>query len=898
MENLWYLESQTSLFKSLKTKENGLSKLEVQKRLKRYGLNEIKQVAGVKWYALLFHQFTDLMVLILISAMVVSALAGEEIEAIAIGVIILINAGIGFSQEFKAERAVEALKEMAAPSALVIRDKQSFKIPANELVPGDIIILEEGMRIPADARLISMAQLECIEASLTGESHPSKKHTEAIKSKGKIPLGDRQNMVFMGTVIGQGHGKAVVVETGMKTQFGKIAHLVQSEKRDATPMQKQLHKLSKILAGIVFGIIGFLVLYAVLTGGDLMEVFLLSISLAVSVIPEGLPAIITLTLALAVQRMAKKGAIIRKLAAAETLGSTSVICSDKTGTLTQNQMTIEKLVMGEMELTISGVGYEPKGEILERDTLSKTQEKDLQILIKSAALCNNSKLLKNPKGKKAWDISGDPTEACMLTLAVKSGLNIQDLNKGWSRENELVFDSERKRMSTLDLDLKNKKHTLHTKGAPDAIIEVSSHILVNGKITPFTPSLKRKWLKKNENLAGQAYRVLAIAQKGMSTKEANEKLHTEEEKGLTFLGLMAMMDPPREEVKEAIETCHNANIQVKMITGDHALTAQAIGRKIGLFKDGDLLVTGAELEKMSTRKLRSIVKKTTIFARVSPHHKVKIVKALKDNGQVVAMTGDGVNDAPALKRADIGVAMGITGTDVSKEASEMILTDDNFATIVETVREGRVIYRNIKKFIRFLLSANFCELLIVSIVFLMGYPLAILPLQILWINLLTDAFPAIALGLDPADEDIMKLKPRDPKQSIWKDLVGVGMLVGTLGTAVSLILYFKNYEVMAIEHIRTLVFTSIVIFELLQVFSLRSKHKHYFHHFFKNKFLLVSVLISLLLQLLAIYWAPLQNILKTVPLDVTDWTWILGLSVAATLIVEIWKKTQKAPTHV
>ncbi|MFT7184094.1 MAG: Ca2+-transporting ATPase [Oceanicoccus sp.] len=863
------------LMSEFKSSEQGLSTKEVEKRLLKYGMNEITESNPVRWYHLLLGQFKNIMVLILLGAMIVSYLAGEKIDAAAIGVIVLIIAVVGFVQEFKAEKAVEALKRMAAPHAIVIRSGKIHKIDARQLVTGDIIILEEGSHIPADARLIEASQLKAIEASLTGESSAISKHTELVKHSKS--LGDLQNMVFMGTVISQGHGRAIVTQTGMQTEFGKIAHMVQQEKSGMTPLQKQLDKLSKILAVIIMTVITLMFIISIFMGRDLLEMFMLSISLAVSVIPEGLPAVITLTLAIGVQKMAKENAIVRKLAAAETLGSTSVICTDKTGTLTQNQMTVQKVWVDEDVTQVTGIGYAPKGKIIGEKTDALNQ------LLKIATLCNNSKLIQN---KKKWEILGDPTEGCLLTLARKANIDIEELNKKEVRTDELIFDSDRKRMSTVN------DNTLLMKGAPDSVLEVCTHAYFHGKVHKLTTKMRANIMKVNDDWAKEAHRVLSFAYKPV---KKDSKIS---ENKMIFVGHVGVIDPPRKEVKAAIEECRKAHIKVVMITGDHALTAQAIGQKIGLYKEGDQVITGAQLEKMSDTDLKKIVERVKIYARVNPHHKVRVLKALQAKGHIVAMTGDGVNDAPALKRADIGIAMGITGTDVSQEASKMILTDDNFATIVKSIEQGRVIYRNVKKFIRYSLSGNFDEVLFISIVFLLGYPIPFLPLQILWVNLLTDALPGLALGMDVPEKGIMKLKPRDPNSSIWKDLLTFSAFAGILSTGASLVLYFSHVNDYSIEHTRTMVLTLTVVYELLLVFVVRFGHSHFFTNFFKNKLLLFGILASLGIQLFALYNPWMQSLLKTTPLSLRDWAWILALVSIPIIIMEIWKQFRVKPTHV
>ena len=860
------------LFKKWDSSPHGLSTKEVRERQRRHGLNVIQTVGKVHMYEILLRQFTNVMVLILILALIVSVILGETVDAYAIGAIIVINAIIGFTQEFRAEEAVEALKKMAASFATVIREGQTQKISADELVPGDILVLEEGMQVAADARLLKAVELSTLEASLTGESQPIPKTTGLIENVES--LGDMRNMVFLGTVVSKGHGLALVTATGMKTEFGRIAHLVQTEKDDPAPLQKQLNSLSRVLAVIVLGLSAVLLFVAWITGRELAELFVLTLSLAVSAIPEGLPAIITLTLALGVQKIAKQNAIMRKLSAAETLGSTSVICTDKTGTLTQNEMTVQVVVVNGKQIKIKGIGYEPSENV-------KVTGPEMELLIKAGALCNNSMLIQS---KEAWSVSGDPTEGALLTLAEKAGYNVLTLEKELPRKDELIFDSDRKRMSTKNGALQ------FTKGAPDALLEVCDSIQIHGKIQKLTAAKKREVLLEVNGLAKKAYRVLGFAYK----KSGKFK-----EENLIFIGLAGIMDPPRPEVKAAIASCRKAHIEVVMITGDHALTAEAIGRAIGLFQRGDQIVTGAELEKMGDEELLKKVEKIRIYARVSPHHKVKILNALQSKGHVVAMTGDGVNDAPALKSADIGITMGITGTDVSKEASEMILVDDNFATIVSAIESGRSIYRNIKKSIRFLLSANFDEILLVSTIFFLGLPLPYTALQLLWINLLTDALPALALGTDTPEKGIMELKPRDPKKTIWKDLIQLSVFAGIISAFLSFIRYFYYSNAgTSIEEIRTVIFTSAVIFELFLVFSVRFGKQHFFTHFFKNKFLLFGVAVSLGLQLMAIYHPFLQNVLETQSLDFQEWMIVLLPTVLGIGLIEGTKLLRKKETTV
>lgn len=874
MENQLHTAPLKEIFKTLKTSDNGLSKQEVTKRLKQYGPNEIREVNKITWYHILFSQFANIMVGILAVAIIISASIGELIDAIAIGIILVLNSIIGFIQEYKAEKAVDALKKSTPNKTFVIRDGEEMEIFAKDLVPGDILVLEEGTAVPADARLISVSQLYTIESSLTGESHPVEKNPD--KKAASQAVADLINMVFLGTVIAKGRGKAVVIRTGMETEFGKIALLVQTEDEVGSPLQESLNRITKYLALIAVIVAFFLFLFSLIMGRDLVEMLLLSISLAVSVIPEGLPVIITLTLAIGAQQMAKRNAILRKLKAAETLGSTSVICTDKTGTLTQNEMTVQVLYANSTQYSISGTGYEPLGEFFEgKKKIAPLQNPELEKLLIIGSLCNNSKLKKEGSD---WKILGDPTEGSLLTLSEKAGLKLKDLEEKFPRTEELVFDSERKRMSTIH------KGAMYTKGSPDLLLNVCKFIQINGEIKPLTEKDKKKILEKNNNFAENAYRVLGFAYKTIKAKEKTE------EKDLIFIGLAGMIDPPRPEVKDAIAKCHRANIKVVMITGDHALTAKAIAEEIGLYKKNDKIVTGQELEAMTDAELAKNIEKIRIYARVNPYHKVRILQAFKSKNHIVAMTGDGVNDAPALKIADIGVAMGITGTDVSKQASDLILTDDNFATIVAAIERGRIIYENIKKFIRYLLSANFDEILVIVIVFAVGNPMPFIPLQILWVNILTDALPAIALGMDTPEENIMSLKPRDPKESIIKKILAFSFIAGIISTAITLIVYFEGLKRYSFEEVRTLVFTTIVMFEIFLVFSIRYERHGYFKNFFKNKILLASVVISFLLQLFAIYNPFMQKVLKTVPISLYEWIFISGLCIIGIIMIEIWKR--------
>lgn len=872
----WYQKNIEEIFKDLKTSERGLTDAKVKSVKEKFGLNEISEANPIKWWHIFFAQFANIMVLILIFGAVISFMLDEKIDAYAILTIVVINTIIGFTQEFKAEKAIDALKELAAPDAIVVRGGETFHIEAKDLVPGDIIVLEEGMYVPADARIIESAELNCLESSLTGESTPVQKTENVIKKD--VSVGDMNNMVFMGTTVAKGHGTAVVVNTGMKTYFGSIANLVQNERNVETPLQKRLDHLSKVLAVVILGLIGVLFGISFFTGRDLLEMFILSISLAVSVIPEGLPAVITLTLAIGVQKMAKDNAIIRKLAAAETLGSTNYICTDKTGTLTQNQMTVQRIFTNGEDIQVTGIGYEPNGEIK-----GDLQNEELRLLLDIGALCNNSRLLQNNE----WEVIGDPTEGCLLTLAKKAGIDVHNLHKDFQRTYENVFDSERKRMSTV-----HEREVMYMKGAVDSVLDVCKYIQLGGEVIKLTDKIRKELLEKNAEYASEAYRVLGFAyRKGLEAENYSEK-------DMIFVGMVGMIDPPRPEVKEAIKTCKDAHISVVMITGDHAMTAKAIGSAIGLYEEGEKILTGNDLNQMSEAELIDTIDDVSIFARVNPAHKVKILKAIQSKKNIVAMTGDGVNDSPALKAADIGIAMGITGTDVAQESSDMILTDDNFATIVKTIESGRQIYTNIKKFIAYSLSANFDEVFLVTIAFLMGMPLPFVPLQVLWINLMTDSLPGIALGIDKPSKGIMKLKPRLHSSGIIKEILAFSVFAGVISAVVSIAVYFMFVNNSSIEYTRTIVITTIVVFELMLAFSVRDEYGSSFKDMFNNWLIWFAVILASILQLAVIYVPWFQNIFDTVAIKAEDWIYVIGAPLVAIIIIEVWKLTRKRPDHV
>lgn len=893
----WYQMDGTRVLQILRSDaDRGLSTEEASRRLMEVGPNQLKEEPGVSPLKLLGQQFNDFMVWVLLGATAISFFLGEVADAITITAIVIINAFLGFIQEYRAERSLEALKEMAAPYARVIRDAEVKKIPARELVPGDILLVESGDRVAADALLLSGTGLEVEEAALTGESHPVTKEPGALA--GEVPLGDRHNMLHQGTVVTRGRGKAVVVATGMATEIGKIAGMLQELPEGETPLQKRLAQLGRWLVLACLSICALMVVMGMARGEDPYRMFLAGVSLAVAAIPEGLPAIVTVCLALGVQRMARRQAIVRKLPAVETLGCATVICSDKTGTLTQNQMTVREVWVSDQVFNVSGTGYVPQGEFF-LNGQKVGVDKPLELLLTAAALCNNAVLqkggltiggwLRGGKEKGAWKINGDPTEGALLVAAAKGGIWREHLERKSRRVAEIPFDPERKRMSVV-YETQGRRRA-YVKGAPDMLLNLCTSLFLEGKVIPLTSDWRRRILEQNEQMARGALRVLALAYRDLPdglalTAEATER-------DLTFIGLMGMSDPPRPEAKEAVQVCHRAGIKAVMITGDHRLTAQAIARELGLPAEDSNVITGTELEALTDKELVVRVKDISVYARVSPFHKLRIVQALKRNGHIVAMTGDGVNDAPAIKEADIGIAMGQSGTDVAKEAADMILADDNFATIVAAVEEGRNIYANIRKFIRYLLSCNVGEVLTMFMAAVMGLPLPLVPIQILWMNLVTDGLPALALGVDHAESDIMARPPYRAEESIFAR--GLSWRILTLGTQIGLATLAVFVAGLALGEgdlttARTLAFTTLVFAQLFAVFECRSEvHSPFDVGYFSNKYLVLAVASSVVMQLVVIYVPLLQLVFDTAPLN--GFHWILVLLAAG------WRTGIFAATH-
>jgi Ca2+-transporting ATPase len=873
MNSEFHAKKVEETIKALKSSLQGLSEEEAKRRLEEFGFNELRERIRAVALRIFLRQFKDVFVIMLLIAISLSVLAGKGMDALTISAIVVLNSVVGFVQEYRSEKAMEAMKKLTAPKARVVRDGRERVIPAREVVPGDIILLEPGDRVPADARLIEEVDLKTDESVLTGESIPEEKSTAAINVH--TPIADRTNMVFMATHVVYGRGKAVVTSTGMETEFGKIAEMVQAVKEEETPLKLRLRRFAKKLGILVTFACAAIFLLEGIRGEPLIRSFFLVVALAVSAVPEGLPAIVTVTLALGARGLAKRNAITRRLSSVETLGSTTVICSDKTGTLTKDEMTVRKIYSNNQMMEVMGVGYEPRGKFY-RDghVVNPEEDPQLMLLLRIGALCNNAKLIR----EDTWRIVGDPTEGALVVVAGKAGIQQDEASGEFPRIGEIPFSSERKRMTTIHSAPSGERFA-YVKGAPEIILEQCTHFLEDDHVKDLTEKEKKKILKINERMASEALRVLGMAYRKLPD---DLKVFTEEsvEKDLIFIGLVGMIDPPREEVKEANRLCEQAGIKTVMITGDHKLTAVAIGKELGMLKSG-LVLTGAELDKMSDEEFEKIVEDVTVYARVSPQHKLRIVRALKKKGHIVAMTGDGVNDAPALKNADIGIAMGITGTDVTREASDMVLADDNFATIVEAVKEGRNIYDNMRKFIRYLLSSNFDGILVVSTFAMLGLPIPLLPAMILWVNLATDGGPAVALSVDPPTEDVMQRPPRSPKAGILHGMVTfiIAYVILQSGTTI-FIFWWKYFWVgSTLEAARTVAFMQVCIFELVVVWNCRSeRHNAFKVGFFTNRFLLVAVLASFVLTVSLCYVPVFQLMFGTVPLELYDWIWVLATS--------------------
>jgi Ca2+-transporting ATPase len=932
MSSAWHSADKDTVLRDLKTSLAGLSNEEAKRRLAEYGYNELLEKKKKTALQMFLGEFKDIFILLLIFATVFSIGIGyyelalnpelgfleTYADSIVIGIIVILVAVAGFVQEYRAEKAIEALKKLAAPKARVLRDGKETLIPAREVVPGDVLVLEAGDTVPADARIVEAVELKADEAVLTGESTPVGK--SLVTAKPEAPIAERQNMLFMATHTIYGRGKAAVVSTGMKTEFGKIAELVQTAEEEETPLERKLDSFAKKIAKVVvavcvliFALEAFEVVASrVIEVEGFIQAFLSSISLAISAVPEGLPAIVTITLALSAREFAKRNAIIRKLSSAESLGAVTVICSDKTGTLTKGEMTVRRLYTNEKTVEVTGVGYEPKGEFHQSTTPTDPKDdQNLSLLLRIGALCSNAQLDKNEKG--AWSIIGDPTEGALIVAAAKAGFEEKELEKGYPRIGEISFTSERKRMTTVH-STPSGEHVAYMKGAPEIVLERCNYILENGQEKKLTAAKEKNILEVNEKFATSALRVLGLAYRKLpeTLNEFNEKTVEDD---LVFVGLEGMIDPPREEAGTANQTCQKAGIRTVMITGDHKLTAMSIAKEIGMLKEDSMVLTGAELDNISNEEFDKIVENVAVYARVSPEHKLRIVKALKAKGEIVAMTGDGVNDAPAVKSADVGVSMGISGTDVTREASDLVLTDDNFATIVKAVEMGRASYDNIRKYARFLIACNFDELLVIGSFAILGgifgsklFPLPLLPAMILWINLATDGAPAVALSMDPPDEDVMKRSPRKPDEGILHGMgafIIASFLLQSIGTVSVFAIEYYLFPAHGFgtpetyKEATTAAFVQAAFFELLVVWNCRSETRSVWRmgrSSFKNKYFVIAEAISITATLGICYVPITAKMFGLVPLSPTDLLYVfafgsLGLFVLPEIFMrrKVWR---------
>ena len=904
--------------------DNGLTPEDARDRLQKFGLNELTERPRPGFLALLWDQFNNYLVIILIVAAVIAALLGEYVDAVAIMCIVVLNAVIGVVQESKAEQALAALQKMAAPNAQVLRDGHQITVPARELVPGDVVLLEAGNYVPADLRLVTSVNLKIEEASLTGESVPVEKNA-ALVLDNEAPLGDRRNSAFLGTLITYGRGKGIVAGTGMRTQIGLIAEMIQSYEEEDTPLQKKLEHLGKVLGTVCIAVCAVVLCYGlirdthltdVLNTGfvaywqaeqkDIINLFLTAVSLAIAAVPEGLPAIVTICLALGMQQMVKRNALIRKLPAVETLGCATVVCSDKTGTLTQNEMTVVQGWAGGARLRLTGEGYSPTGQLsVDGKTADPRTDPDVTVLLHGGLLCSDARLEEGSDGAgaRSWRMVGDPTEGALVVAAAKGGFRRGELEAALPRVQEIPFDSDRKLMTTIHRRGESPGHASATgftyppivafvKGAPDIILDGCSHIQLAGVPVALTEDRRREVLEQNRDMASNALRVLGVAYRPLA--EVPESPRADQvERDLIFVGLLGMIDPARPEVVEAVKVARGAGLKSIMVTGDYKDTAEAIAAEIGLRTKNGLVLTGAEIEKLTDQELAAKIEQVDVCCRVSPQHKTRIVDALKARDHVVAMTGDGVNDAPALKRANIGVAMGITGTDVTKQTADMVLTDDNYASIVAAIGQGRIIYSNIRKFVYFLLACNAGEILIIFGAMLAGMPIPLRPVHLLWLNLVSDGAPALALGMEKGDRDIMKHPPRPPKEPVINRDMAIGIGVIAVVDAVAILLAFslalQRYPG-HLEAAQTIAFVTLCTSELLRAFTARSEYHSIFSiGVFSNRWMVGAVTASFTLVLMVVYVPFLSPFFDTVPLTLDDWLFMLPFFFASPIAMELVK---------
>lgn len=875
---VWHTLTVEATIQNLRSSPEGLSNDEAAKRLAEYGPNELKATGSISPWKILLDQFKNVLIIILLIATAISFFLGHGVEAIAITVIVLFAVLLGFIQEYRAERAIESLRQMAAPTATVIRAGIEIEVPARELVPGDVVLLVAGDNVPADLRLVESINLQVVEAPLTGESVPVEKHVEALDDA-DLAVGDRKNMAYAGTSVTYGRARAIVILTGMHTEFGQIARMLESVETGRTPLQENLDKVGHKLAQAAFVVVALIVGLGLFRGQPFIEMFIFGVALAVAVVPEALPAVVTISLALGVKRMVKRNALVRRLPAVETLGSTSFICSDKTGTLTRDEMTVRKIFMAGEMFEVSGSGYEPQGIISTNGKPVEVSE-PLKLLLGAAALSSDARLTKDATEGR-WQIKGDPTEAALVVAAAKGGLVKVDLENQFPRVAEIPFTSETKRMTTLH---KTPDGTVaFSKGAPEVMLDCCVRQIHGTDEPELQGATRAEILNAAQEMASEALRVLAVAYK----PKANIK---DAERDMIFLGLLGMIDPPREEARDAVKRCEEAGITVVMITGDHPLTARAVASELGLLNGGRVF-TGAELEITDDEEFKEEVEDIRVYARVSPAHKLRVVTALQANGEIVAMTGDGVNDAPALKKADIGIAMGITGTDVSKEASAMTLTDDNFASIVAAVEEGRGIFSNIKKYLMYLLSSNIGEIGLMAGASLAGLPLPLTAVQILYVNLATDGLPALALAVDPTEDDLMKRPPRNPRTGIFTKPVVFLMVVGGLwSTIINLGLFvWALNSGRGLPEAITMTFVSLVLIQFFKAYNFRSDRHSVLNHPFANKWLNLAIVWELILLGFIIYVPFLQTTFGTFALPWEDWVIIILAAFTVSPVLELAK---------
>lgn len=913
-KDYWHAVAAEDVLRDLATpRDTGLTVEEAKHRLERFGPNKLAEAPPPSFWQLLWEQFNNFVVMLLIVAAIISALLGDWVEAAAIMAIVVLNAVLGIVQERRAEAALAALRQLSAPDANVLRDGHRVTIPSTELVPGDIVFLEAGNYVPADVRLIDSVNLKIDEAALTGESVPVQKRAD-IRLDKDVPLGDRKNTAFMGTMVTYGRGKGVVVSTGMRTQIGMIAEMLQSVEQEQTPLQKRLDQLGRVLGWAALAVCGVVFVVGWLRGTDPLEMFIIAVSLAIAAVPEGLPAVVTISLALGMREMIKRNALIRRLSSVETLGSATVICSDKTGTLTQNEMTVTRIAVDEDVIEVTGSGYQPFGEFLVNgNPVNLARQYPAVLTALWVGALNNDATLEisgTAEGETTYRMVGDPTEGALIVAAAKAGALPTPLNQAYPRIQEVPFDSERKRMITVhqvrdpqpeDIspfydDKMREWYVVAEKGAPDVVLNQCTHYQTrDDNVMPLTEEKRQQILAQNDQMTEDALRVLAVAYRVAPRIDEGQQGEVDSdqlERGLIFAGLLGMIDPPRPEVPPALKKAKMAGIRTVMITGDYPKTAAAIAQQIGLLEKGHQVLTGNDLNQMDNEMMREAVAVTDVFARVSPQHKVRIVQALRARNEVVAMTGDGVNDAPSIKQADIGIAMGITGTDVAKETADMVLTDDNYASIVSAVEQGRVIYSNIRKFVYYLLSCNLAEIATIFLATLFGLPSPLTAIQLLWLNLITDGAPALALGVEKGDPDIMNRPPRPPSEPIINRVMQLGISIQTVAiTAVTLTAYVLGLRLFDEAQIaETMAFVTLSFSELLRAFTARSEYYPLIKiGVFSNRSMNWAILSSLVLLLIVVYVPFLEPVFDTYPLHFEQWQYVFPLLFVPAIAAELTK---------